>query len=399
MSNSLTAFNPAFWANEMQPVFYKENVAISVASTKLEETLSIGDTAHKPYRSALRDQTYTKGTDITSQDVAAVDETLTVDTAKIVPFYVDDLDKIQNKWDSATTFAQDAMRRLNNVIDRVVTNEYASAKKFLDAGDVGGSAGSAITVAGTGTVNVDRIFTRAKAKLGMLDVPMNGLFALVGPSFIEQLTLYAAGRATNFGDEVGDNGFIARRFGFEIRQSNNLPWSASLAMGTNPTANDTVTIAGVTFKFVSSIGTTAGNVLIGAGAANSLANLVAAVNGASGAGTTYIEPAQEDRETLINAGVVATAGSGTIAFTGYGDIPTAETLTAGGDVWSAQIQHALFGIKGATDLVLQKAPNVEFRTAEKRLGRYVYPWMVYGKKTFTQNKKMLVDVRISASGF
>jgi hypothetical protein len=50
-------------------------------------------------------------------------------------------------------------------------------------------------------------------------------------------------------------------------------------------------------------------------------------------------------------------------------------MAQGENVWSLQQQHLLFGMKGATDLVVQKTPSVEFRVAEKRLGRYVYPWI------------------------
>ena len=398
MANAITAFNPEFWGAEMQPVFYKENVAIAVASTELRSVLTIGDTAHKPYRSALKDQAYTKGTDITVQDVTATDEYLTVDTARIVPFYVDDLDKIQNKWNAASEWAQDGMRRLNNVLDRAVLNEYSNAFRYMDAGDVGGSAGSNIAVAGTGTVNVHKLFARAKTKLNMVDVPMNNIYSIISPNTLEQLALYASTKDTTFGDMVGANGLVDRRFGFEIRVSNNLPYSASLALANQVTANDTVIINGVVFTFVASP-TTAGHVHIGSDAAGSQANLIAAINGASGAGTDYIELDVADREIMINSGIVATASSTSVALTGYGDISVSETLTHASNIWSAQTQHSLFGVKGAIDLVTQKVPSVEFRTAEKRLGRYVYPWMLYGKKTFTMNKRKLVDVRIDASGF
>lgn len=399
MANSLTAFNPEYWANEMQPVFYKENVAIAIANTAYRSILSDGDVLNRPYRSALKSQTYSKGTDVTLQDVKSTNEQLSVDTAKIVPFYVDDLDRIQNKWDTVSVFAKDAMRRLNNELDRAVLSEYASAASYMDAGDVGGSAGSNITVAGTGTVNVNKVFARAKTKLGMLDVPFGGAFAVVGPHTLEELALYVSGRETTFGDTVGMNGLVGNRFGFEIRVSNNLPFTASLATATNPTANDTMTIAGVTFKFVATP-SAAGDIDIGADAATTTDNIVAAINGSGTPGTsTYIDISDADRERLINAGIVATDNTTSIGIVGYGDIDTSETFTAVGNVWSAQTQHSLFGIKGATDLVVQKAPNVEFRQPEKKLGRTVLPWMFYGKKTFTMETRKLVDIKIDASGF
>lgn len=91
MSNDLTAFNSEFWAREMQVVFHKENVAIGLANTELRAILSEGDTLNKPYRSYMTVKSYTKGTDITAQDVSGTNEQLSVATAKVIPFYVDDI--------------------------------------------------------------------------------------------------------------------------------------------------------------------------------------------------------------------------------------------------------------------------------------------------------------------
>jgi hypothetical protein len=172
-----------------------------------------------------------------------------------------------------------------------------------------------------------------------------------------------------------------------------------LTVATLATATDTVTINGVVFTYVSSIGSTPGNVLLGANATASRQNLMNAINAGSGAGTTYVEPSVANREILTNFGIVATEASTTLTFVGYGDVSVSETLTAVADVWSVQTQRALFGVKGAVSLVTQKMPSIEFRTAEKRLGRFVYPWMLYGKKTFEMDKRKLVDVRISAAAF
>lgn len=65
-------------------------------------------------------------------------------------------------------------------------------------------------------------------------------------------------------------------------------------MATNPTANDTVTVNGVVFTFVATP-TLPGDVDIGGSAAVSVDNLVAAINGGAGAGTTYIEVSNRER--------------------------------------------------------------------------------------------------------
>ena len=398
MANSLGngVFNPAYWAREMQEIFFKENRAIALANTELRALLSDGDVVHKPYRSHLMAKTYTKGTDITVQDVSGTDDYLTVDTAKVVPFYIDDIDKIQNKWDMASKFAQDSQRVLNNVLDQSILAEYSNATSDIYNADVGGS-GATTTIPLT-TANIFNVFTAAARKLDYLNQPTGSRFACLSPRALETLRLSIAGRETGVGEMVGANGRIGNRFGFELYETNNAPFTASWTpdSGTNPADGETCIIAGVTFTFVDTIGTTAGNVLQTTNTATTLANLVLAINGTTAASaTTYVALSDADRWKLTNAGIVATENDTVLSITAYGDI----VLGGDTDPWSVQVQHLLFGVKGATDLVVQKSPNVEFRLAEKRLGRYVYPWMLYGKKTFTSAKDALVDVNIDASSW
>lgn len=400
MPNALTAFNPAFWETEMQSVFNKENVAIALANTQLHEILNQGDTWHRPSVAYPRARTYTKGTDITVDDLTATDEIGIVNTAKVVPFYVDDLDRIQNKWDAAAKFAAIAQRLLNNVLDQLVAAEVSNAGNIVDAGDVGGAAGSGASLS---VSTISQLFTAASRKLDSENVAQGQRFALIGPRILEILRLYLAGRDTGQGDIVGMNGKVMERFGFQIFYSNNLRYTATLTIATTPIDGDTVSVGGVTFTFKTTLGATAGNVLIGGSADAARLNLINAINdnGSGTEGTDFKRITADNREKLEKAGIVATdnPASDTMTIVAYGDIVVAETLTAGGDVWSAQLQHALFGELGFTDLVVQKKPNVEFRLAEKRLGRFVYPWMLYGIKTFTQEKKRIVNVKIDASAW
>jgi hypothetical protein len=68
--------------------------------------------------------------------------------------------------------------------------------------------------------------------------------------------------------------------------------------GVQVTANDTVTIGGVTYTFKASVTTTANEVKIGADAAGSLANLKAAINAS--------DPTVHGSLTVVNPHVVAT---------------------------------------------------------------------------------------------
>lgn len=403
MANTLGngVFNPEFWANEMQVVFFKENVAISLSNTELRDQLSVGDTLHKPYRSKPTVTSYTKGTDITVSDRSGTDEYLLVDTAKISPFYVDDLDKIQNKWDMASRFAQDGMRMLNNVLDQVVLAEYSNANSNVYAADIGGSGATTAIV--LSTANVQNVFTAASRKLDQLDIPQGQRFAVIGPRVLEILRLQVANRETGIGDVVSENGRIGNRFGFELYYSTNVPFTATLTTSAAIGNNETVTINGCTFTFKDTLTGAAGEVYSGGTDADTTTQLVAAINacstGVEGTGNTYRLPSDANRWKIAKAGIAATDATTSLTIVGYGDIAVSETMAQSANVWSLQQQHLLFGMKGATDLVVQKSPNVEFRVAEKRLGRYVYPWMLYGKKTFADMKDALVAVHLDASSW
>jgi outer membrane lipoprotein SlyB len=95
------------------------------------------------------------------------------------------------------------------------------------------------------------------------------------------------------------NGYAGNFAGYNVYSSNNLQHSRTISFS-SVVATDEITVAGVKFTFVSSIGTTAGNVLVGANDAASLANLAAAINGGTGAGTTYVEVSEADRAKLKN---------------------------------------------------------------------------------------------------
>lgn len=97
-----------------------------------------------------------------------------------------------------------------------------------------------------------------------------------------------------------------------------------------PTDTQTVTVGGKVYQFQTTLTNVANNVLIGVSTAASMANLIAAINGAAGSGTTYAAA------TLANSNVTALAGVGT-TFTATAQVAGAagnaivigETLTNG----------------------------------------------------------------------
>lgn len=398
MSNDLTAFNPEIWRGEMQETFFKESTSLGVCSVDLRSELSVGDTLHQPYGSYARVQTYTKGTDITVKDVDATDDYLTVDTAKVASFYVDDLDKVQNKYDAVSNFAKGAMNQLNNVIDQAVLSEAKdNARTTLTGASIGEAAGGIVMT----PANTASIFT-AKGRILDQNKRLKGeRFAMIGPRMKETIVNYVGGRETGFGDTVSDNGVVAKRFGFELTLSNNLPWEGQLEISVQPTDGDTVTINEVVFTFKTALAAGAGQVLIGADAAAARVNLVKAINDTGTVDTHYVQISDEDRQLLEESGLVATDNiAGTqIGFVGYGDIVVSETFNSGSNVWHDTYQYSVSGIKGAVALVAQVAPNVVFRDAQLRLGKYVHPWTLFGKKLFERMKRAVVIAKFDTSAW
>jgi len=393
MANSLTAFNPEIWRAKMQENFFKESVALGVAGLDLRDELSVGDQLHQPYAGYPRVQTYTKGTDITVKDINSTDDYISVATAKVASFYVDDVDKIQSKYSIVSEFASMAQRQLNNNIDQAIMSHYSDAGTALDDGDIGGTSGSGIVM---DVANAPSIFTAAGRALNHKKQLSPDRYALIGPRMLETLQNYIGGRETTFGEQVSMNGYVGSRFGFKLYMTNNLPFTATWTPANNPSEGQTVTINGVTFTF-NATPSGAGSVDIGSDTATSIDNLVACINDSGTAGTTYIQLSDDNRQLLEECGIVATDGTTNMTLAGYGDVALATSVAA--DPWSSQTQYALMGIRGGISLIAQKRPNVEFRKAQVRLGRYVHPWTLYGKGVFERNKNSLVSVQFDISNW
>lgn len=384
----------------MQRTAYRQAVYVAIVNVEEQATLQKGNVVHRPYRSSLTPRTYTRGTAVTIRDLTDTDESLTVSTSMVVPFYVDDLDALQHNYKVLNEYADDAATVLKNWIDGDVLGEYANATSKVDDSEInGGTSGNGFTLT---TANVLSVFTQAKKKLQKQNLPggLTNLFGVISPEFESVLLNFFANRETPLGDSTGTNGNIGQYMGFDLYVSNGLAFSASLVTSTIPVAADTITINGVVLTAAANgAATNAGDFSISTTAALATANIVAAINGSGTPGaSTYIEFSAANRDLLM--GITATNNTTSIAIVceGAGLIAVSETLTPAADVWTgaSQIQHQLFGKKGAVDLIIQAKPNVEVKEVPDKLGKNVLPYTLYGLKTFTEGKRMLVDVRVRA---
>lgn len=402
MANDLDPSILEYWSRRMQRKHHKKDVFRAFASFEEQEHLKEGDTAHRPYRSTLVAQDYTRNGTFTVQDISTTDDYLTVNKCKVVPFYVDDLDEIQNSYKVRNEFADDAAVVLGNEIDGLVLARYQDANDTIDDGDIGGTASNGLTL----TVNnIDKTFGVAKRKLNAQNISPDKRVAIISSEFEQILWERIAGKESQLGDSTGVNGHIGRYGGFELYMSNNLAWSGKLVLATIPTENDTITINGVTLRWKATIAQ-AGDIDIGASATISNTNLAAAINNSESLaagieGTLYWEVSAANRKLLKNIAATAAAAYTTFIGTGKSYVVVSETLSAAADVWTPalQIQHALFMQKGAIDVVIQKKPNVEVKDVYNKLGKNIVPWTLLGVKTFKEGTYQILDAQLRSDSY
>ena len=394
---SIAQFAEAF-KNRYQDILTKTLVGMKIASTQLKSDLKFGDTVHRFILdvSGVKVRDVTRYSDRTIDTLSDDDETLVINKQKGLAFPIDDWDRLQTgPLQLGETAGERIAFKLKQYIDGDIFNEVTSAYAAFDDGDIAGTAGNPITLSTTNAINV---FTTLQAKLRAHNVEENGNMAVViDPYHAAIIYQTIIGKELSLSETTLKNGYAGPVLGYKVYLSNNLKATVVLGLATNPTANDTVTVAGVTFKFVAAVGTTAGNVLIGVDADASRANLEAAINGGTGAGTTYVAVSAANRAILDGARVTAKddATANTLTLTGFGRFTYAETLTAAGDVFAKGQIHSFAGKTGQIELVLQQEVETTLRQESKQRTTNVLVDALYGIKTFSDGKQNFLDLQLS----
>jgi hypothetical protein len=399
MANALTALSPTYWSKRMGRKLYKTDVFRALANFEEESVLTDGQKVDRPYRANIVVENYTKGTALTAQDLTATSDQLTVDTVKAMLLYVDNVDKIQNKYSAANAWIDEAGRRLSNVLDARFLYQVFNANNTVDDADIGGTSGDGIALT---TSNVLDVFGAINMKLDVQNVPEEERFFAHSPQFYNVLWKYIAGKESLLGDRTGENGNVGQYAGLKLYKTNNLTGSARWTPANNPSNNDTVTVNGITFTFVTTIGTTAGNILVAGSTALTIANFVALINAAGvGDGTNNVSLSLANQRTVQDW--VAVNGTTYIEVRAMGASYMTVTGSDATDVWTAaqQLQNNIAGRKKAIDMVIQKEPGVEMGSTVSagKSGMNILPMTLAGIYTFNQGKNEIVRVKIRSDAF
>ncbi len=402
MAANLDAFKTAF-SNTYQEVFQKIPVAMKIANTRLLSDLYYGKAIERVAFdiSAANVEDITQYTDMTSAVISDSAETLTVDQNKGIMFQISEKEMVQaGPLNPGEVIGAELAKKVGLYLDADALYETVNAAYTFDTGDLttGSSTGTPITINST---TVPQMVMRLPAKLRKNNQTATNLAFVIDSYGIADMFQYLLGKNADFVNALFQNGYVNEQVaGAKVYVSENLTGQATLGLATQVTANDTVSVGGVTFTFVGSP-TNPGDVDIGANVDGTRANLAAAINGGAGAGTTYIEVSAANRIILSKTlRLTATNNDSTNVLTvvgkGSGRLTVAETLTDATDTWTTNFIHAYFGKEGAIDVVVQKDVKADMRQEPKQPTTNIISRVLYGIRTFTDGSKKFLDVRISS---
>ena len=389
--------------NAYQEVFQKALVAKEVMNSRFEPVLKFGASIERVAFdiSGVRVRTVTRGAASTIDAITDTSDLLTVNIEKEAVFYISDGEATQTgPLNPGEEIGKQVGIKVAIDLDARCFAEVLNAGFAFDNGDLTGttSTGTPITLSAT---TVPQMTSRMGAKLRFRNNQevMTNMVLVVDSYAASDITQYLLGKNIDLAGYVFKNGYTGDISNAQMYISENLTGTATLVYTGNTVNTETVTIGGVVFTAVTTIGATPGNVLASAADSTTFITNVAALINAPGT-TTANGVALSAANQLIIQDVLkltATATSSTvltIVGTGSGRLILAEGQTNA--TWATNFISAYFGKKGAIDLVIQDLSPVDMRITTDRRGTNVFSSYLAGIKTFSDGAKKFLNVKIAA---
>lgn len=383
-----------------QDILSKKMVGLKIANTRFEPNLKFGDTVVRNVLdlSAVRVRSFSNLSDQTIDPLTDSEETMTINVQVGAVFPIARLEKIQAGPLNPAMFAgQEVAIKVANYLDSVILGETRNAFAAFDTGNLttAAASGTPITLSGT---TVPQMVAQAYAKLFSNNVAMTNLCWVLDPFSVSQIAQFPIGKELSTSDTTFKNGYTGNIFGAEVYTSNNLTGEATLVFTGNAVNNQAVTIGGVTFTGVTTIGSTAGNFLVSAAdSTTAVTNLAGIINAPGTTNANQVALSAADQITITDVlGLTATATSATVlTIVGRGSSRLTLTEALTNATWATNFVHAYYGMKGAIDVAVQDQPVMEMREEPKQLTTNIFNNVVAAVKTFTDGKQKFLDVKIA----
>lgn len=402
VTNTLTALNPEYWSKRLQVLLTKSLVSRQIANFEERSNLRNWDVVHRVIPWDVVVNNYTPWTDTTEQAMAMTDESLTVNISKEITMYADENELTQASLNYMNMHYIDrAGYKLRDEMDGRFLREIINADNDFDDGDVGWTDWNAISLTSS---NVSDVFSDAWAKLRANNVETDRpWYAVVTPEVIAKMKQSMILSGFNEADMTlknwwFDSGMRGKFLGWNVLESNNVCHSTVVTHTGQPSADDSIDIAWVTFKFVAAP-SAAWDVDIGSDADGSYDNLAAAINLTWTAWTDYVAVSTANRNILKNANVYAVSDTTANTLTIYtsGKYTVIENVADPLDNATISATRALCYLARdwATDMVLQKDVTVQRNKAQLRNGYFYLLWDLYGLKTFDEGDARMLELNVA----
>lgn len=217
----------------------------------------------------------------------------------------------------------------------------------------GGVIGSTTPWTSSPTV-IDDIISASIETVDVNDGQDKKKFMVVSPYEMADMRNFlmntGGGRVADTTIERGTNYRGTTVTGVDVYQSNNLRNTAVLTFSAAATNAQTVVINGITFTSVTTIGSTAGNFLIGADATASATNLVGLINNPTTTSSTQVALGTEEVAKIRRNGITASNAAGVVTVVATTTLVVSETQTNAS--WGAVQRNIVFGAYGSLFLAL-----------------------------------------------
>jgi len=399
MAADLDIFKVAF-ATDYQDNYYKRAVGRVVANFRFEKDLKWGVSVDRKIldMSGIRVRDITPNVDRTIASLGDSKETLTIDKIKGADFRLSDHDLLKDgPLGAAQKAADNAAKKLGLYVDGDILYEITNLTYDFDNGDLTtlASTGTGITLSST---TVPQMVARMPAKNSLKNNQDNeGTIVIIDSYAASDIAQYVMGKNIDLAGSTFQNGYSGTVGSSKVYVSEKLTSEAVLT-GTGTFSNgETLVINGVTLTAVSSIGSTAGNFLIGADLAASLTNVTALINDPATTSSTQVALSAANQIVFTDdLRLAATATSTTVTIVGKGSGRLTLSETAANASWTKNNIHAYYGKPGFTDVVMQEEVDLEDRKEPKqRTTNFLFD-RTYGIKSFADGIIRGLDLLIAA---
>lgn len=397
----LTSFKPQF-DNAYEEIFQKVLVAKEIANGRFMADLKYGQSVERVAYdiSGIRVRSVTRGAASTIDALVDSNELLNINLEKEAVFYISDGEVTQaGPLNPGEVIGGQIAIKVAADFDARIFAEVVNANQTFNNGDLTTSASTTTPITLSSTT-VPQMVSRMPAKLRNINITITNMALVVDAYAASDIEQYLLGKQFSVVESVFMNGYAGPIATADVYVSQNLMGETTLTSTSTYSNAETIIINGITLTMVTSIGSTAGNVLIGGSELISNTNIAGLINAPSTTNANQVALSAAnaiiftDTLKLTADSTDATPFTHTVRIRGTGAGRLTVSKTAANASFNSPYIHCYYGKKGAIDYVLQDVKEVDMRITPDRRGTNVFSSYLGGIKTFADGAKKFLDVWI-----